>query len=58
MLQNNKKINRPTTSVTEKVRSALPEISSKDVKDFSALISSERAFYQRMGLSFISEMLA
>lgn len=56
MMTNNN--NAPKAALqSQQAKSLLPEISSKDIKEFSAMIQNERSFYQRMGMQFISDML-
>ncbi len=56
MMTNNN--NAPKTALqSQQAKSLVPEISSKDIKEFSAMIQNERSFYQRMGMQFISDML-
>ncbi len=55
-MANNNKLTQPSLQ-TQKSKSLLPEISTKDIKEFSAMIQNERSFYQRMGMQFISDML-
>jgi hypothetical protein len=55
-MTNHKKSDQ-SSRLNQKVSSVLPNISAKDIQEFSALIKNERSFYQRMGLQFISDML-
>lgn len=56
MMTNNN--NSPKAALqSQQTKSLLPEISTKDIKEFSAMIQNERSFYQRMGMQFISDML-